>query len=170
MTVLATSAARADAAATVIANAVDLPGHGASEPVPAAVPWRGMAAWLALCAGSLDAHAGPPRPPEGAAAAQLARGEDIYFASCAMCHNDDLSGGAAHSAPALTGEGFLGRWSGRSALDLLEVVRTTMPEGQPGSLDERGYLDVIAFVLMRNGIALGDAALTQQSVKQISMR
>jgi len=33
--------------------AVDLPGHGESAPVPAAVPWRGMAAWLSALVGHL---------------------------------------------------------------------------------------------------------------------
>ncbi len=40
-------------------------------------------------------------------ARQLARGEDVYFANCSMCHNDDLSGGAGHAAPPLAGAGFL---------------------------------------------------------------
>jgi len=104
-----------------------------------------------------------------ALADQLARGEDVYFADCAQCHNDDLSGGAMHSAPALAGDAFLMRWSGHNARELLELARLTMPEGQPRSLDDQSYLDVIAFVLARNKIALGTGALTEQDASQIAL-
>lgn len=93
--------------------------------------------------------------------AQLDRGEDVYFSSCVECHNADLSGGASHSAPPLAGAAFRARWKGRSVRELLELTRTTMPAGQPGSLAASAYLDVVAFVLRRNGVALGDAVLDE---------
>jgi mono/diheme cytochrome c family protein len=101
---------------------------------------------------------------------QLARGEDVYFANCSMCHNDDLSGGAAHSAPALQGDGFMSRWTGRSSSDLLERVRTTMPEGLPKSLSDQAYADVVAFLLKSNKISLGSSVFSEESAKQIAMR
>jgi mono/diheme cytochrome c family protein len=136
-------------------------------------PLRGLlagAASLLLAAFSAGLAAMQPAAGDPALAAQLARGEDVYFADCVSCHNDDLSGGAMHSAPALAGDAFLARWSERNAHDLLELVRTTMPEGQPRSLDEQAYLDVIAFVLVRNKIALGAGALTEQAASQIALR
>jgi cytochrome c len=107
---------------------------------------------------------------EAGLAGQLSRGEDVYFADCAQCHNDDLSGGAMHSAPPLAGDAFLMRWSGRTAQDLLELARMTMPEGQPRSLNDQEYLDVVAFVLSRNKIALGADALAEPGLKQIALR
>ena len=44
--------------------------------------------------------------------------------------------------------------------DLLAVIRTTMPWGGPGSLTEDQYLDVVAYVLERNGKAAASTALT----------
>jgi cytochrome c len=124
---------------------------------------------VVLAVGSGALRATQSASSEADLAGQLARGEDIYFADCAMCHNDDLSGGAMHSAPPLAGNAFLMRWSGHNARELLELARMTMPEGQPRSLDEQSYLDVIAFVLARNKIVLGAGALTEESASQIAL-
>jgi mono/diheme cytochrome c family protein len=122
-------------------------------------------------AGATGAAAGAAPTPitDPGLAGQLSRGEDVYFADCAQCHNDDLSGGAMHSAPPLAGDAFLMRWTGRTAQDLLELARTTMPEGQPRSLNDQEYLDVVAFVLARNKIALGADALSEPGLKQIAL-
>jgi cytochrome c len=127
------------------------------------------APWLLLALFSAGIGATQSAATEQARADQLARGEDVYFADCAMCHNDDLSGGAMYSAPPLAGDAFLMRWSGHNARELLDLVRTTMPQGQPRSLDDQSYLDVIAFVLLRNKIALGPGALTEQGASQIAL-
>jgi mono/diheme cytochrome c family protein len=124
---------------------------------------------LLLAAFSAGLGAAQPAAADQGLADQLARGEDVYFADCVQCHNDDLSGGAMHSAPPLAGDAFLMRWSGRSAGELLALARMTMPEGQPRSLDEQAYLDVIAFVLARNKIALGVGALTEAGASQIPL-
>jgi len=124
---------------------------------------------LLLAAFSTRLDAMQPASTEAGLAAQLTRGEDVYFADCAMCHNDDLSGGAMQSAPPLAGDAFLMRWSGRNAGELLALVRLSMPAGQPRSLDDQSYLDVIAFVLARNKIALGSGALTATAASQIEL-
>ncbi len=100
-------------------------------------------------------------------ARQLARGEDVYFANCSMCHNDDLSGGAGHAAPPLAGAGFLAHWAGHSAWELFDRVRTTMPEGAPRTLDDQAYLDVVAFLLASNKMSLGTGALNDGSARQL---
>src|ERR1700690_486522 len=142
------------------------PPVGLCERQPPRGLMRGVAVGLVCAVFSAGLGAAGPAATDQAQAQQLARGEDIYYADCTMCHNDDLSGGAMHSAPALAGDAFLARWSGRSARDLLELARMTMPEGQPRSLDVQEYLDVIAFVLSRNKIALADGALTEQGAGQ----
>lgn len=135
-------------------------------------PPRGpVSSALSVLLAALSAAAGAAQPPvnEPGLAGQLSRGEDVYFADCAQCHNDDLSGGAMHDAPPLAGDAFLMRWSGRTAQDLLALARTTMPEGQPRSLNDQEYLDVVAFVLARNKIALGADALSEPGLNRIAL-
>ncbi len=143
---------------------------------PGGASMRSTPMLLALLAGGLlvapvhKLEAAQPGAPDPDLAQQLARGEDVYFADCAECHNDDLSGGAAHSAPALAGSGFLARWSGRNARELFELTRTTMPEGQPRTLSDADYLAVIAFVLRSNRIEMGEGPLSVDRIAQIGMK
>jgi S-disulfanyl-L-cysteine oxidoreductase SoxD len=61
----------------------------------------------------------------------------------------DLSGNG-QAAPALAGNEFLGHWAGRSAGDLFDKIRTTMPTGAAGSLTDDAYLDIAAYLLQAN--------------------
>jgi mono/diheme cytochrome c family protein len=106
----------------------------------------------------------------GEPAGQQERGEDIYFSSCAECHNADLSGGAAHAAPPLVGSAFMKNWLSHNARELLERVRLTMPSSQPQSLSAQAYLDVVAFVLKRNGIAPCDGVLTEPCAARVTLQ
>ncbi len=76
VTVLATSAARADAAATLIANAVDLPGHPAIRRVPA----HDLAPDSDLGERAVTVDVGPLTPNEVARA--IARGADFARRAC----------------------------------------------------------------------------------------
>ena len=67
-------------------------------------------------------------------AAQADRGRVAYNESCARCHGPDLAGG--ESTPPLAGAAFLAQWSGKSALDLLDRTRRTMPTDNPGGLGD----------------------------------
>src|SRR5581483_7460320 len=73
---------------------------------------------------------------------QAARGKNTYGEVCSKCHGDNLAGG--DDAPALAGDEFLKHWNGKSANDLFELVRKTMPTDDPGGLSRRQYADVIA--------------------------
>lgn len=55
--------------------------------------------------------------------------------------------------PTLAGAGFWGRWQGKTAKDLFDRTRTTMPSTAPGSLSPRTYLDLAAYILQVNGIS-----------------
>ena len=119
-------------------------------PTPAAA-----ALLVALAASpSLAQHGGAPaRAPAAATSAlrgayseaQAARGEAIYRATCASCHTP-----AAHS-----GEAFERAWSARSAFELFELVRTTMPYDNPGRLGRQQYADIVAYLLKLNGLPPG---------------
>jgi len=90
--------------------------------------------------------------------AQVDSGRAGYAASCAQCHNPDLSG--TNDAPQLAGDAFMGAWKGRTAQQLYNKIAKTMPAGRGGSLDEKTYTDITAFILHANGAVAGQTALT----------
>ena len=89
--------------------------------------------------------------------AQSRRGEEIYFASCVLCHRAELTG--SQIVPPLIGEPFLARWSRRSAGDLFEWVRTSMPPVVTARLAPQQYADVLAYILSRNQFPAGPGEL-----------
>ena len=80
--------------------------------------------------------------------AQASQGEKEFNKSCSACHGNDLMG--RPPAPALIGNAFLLRWSNAQVGDLLDKMRTTMPQTAPGSLSQQSYLDILAYVLRVN--------------------
>ena len=99
--------------------------------------------------------------------AQAKRGETVYGQSCASCHAPDLSG--MDAAPALTGPEFAVGWDTMTLDDLVERVRTSMPADAPGSLKREDYVDVVAFMLSKNGFPTGERELPADSaaLKQV---
>ena len=85
------------------------------------------------------------------------RGEAIYFATCVRCHRPEMTG--SEIVPALIGEGFLARWDRRSAGDLFEKMRTSMPPVGPRDLPPQAYADVLAYILSRNRFPAGGSEL-----------
>lgn len=100
-------------------------------------------------------------------AAQAARGEERYKASCSSCHAEDLLGG---SGPALVGEVFYQRWNDQTVSDLLLTVRQTMPQDSPDSLGTAGYVDLLAFLLKSNGAPAGSTELPQDQAALKDLR
>ena len=90
---------------------------------------------------------------------QAERGEPLYANHCAECHGRRGVGGGAPGAPAapfLAGSRFMNNWEGRSLGVLFELTRTTMPQGNPGSLSNQQYIDIIAFILQLNRFPAGE--------------
>lgn len=83
---------------------------------------------------------------------QAERGQDEYAQHCAACHGDDLQGD-----PPLVGDAFLAGYE--TVGEFFDYTRESMPEGDPGSLDDDTYADVIAFILDRNEFPSGDDEL-----------
>ena len=98
-------------------------------------------------------------------AEQAQAGRASYTQSCAACHGADLR--TLPTAP-LAGDEFIAKWRTRSTNDLLAQLRTTMPPESPGSLGEDGYLDVMAYILQRNGNAPSDQRLLAASGESIA--
>ncbi len=111
-----------------------------------------------------QASGGPPAHPTPSAQgvyteAQAARGETTYRASCTSCHTT-----SAHS-----GDAFIRSWDGRTAFDLFELIRTTMPIDNPGRLSREQYADIVAYMFKLNRLPPGDHPLPadDEGLKQV---
>ena len=84
---------------------------------------------------------------------QATRGEQVFQQECSLCH------GSAQ----FTGSVFLRGWTGRSANDLFEFIRTTMPFDSPGRLSREQYADIVAHMFKLNDFPTGDNELETNS-------
>ncbi|TFG51296.1 MAG: hypothetical protein E4H37_08100, partial [Gemmatimonadales bacterium] len=137
-------------------------------------PARSILFPLGLLAGSTaltpTADAQQPAAPERLyTAAQADRGHDVYRAQCAECHGQNLNDGDV--AP-LAGPAFIQNWTRaeRSLGDLYYITKSTMPRAAAGSLSEREYVDVLAYILERNGYPAGDTPLSADRATLESVR
>jgi len=102
-------------------------------------------------------------------AAQAKRGEAIAGKRCATCHNADLAGG--QDGPALVGADVLQAWSGTTAADLFDKIKTTMPADAPQSLSPQETADLVAFIFSQNKCPAGEKDLPSEmeALKQIQV-
>lgn len=91
---------------------------------------------------------------------QAEQGKQVYALICVTCHTP-----VSHTGPA-----FTGKWEGKSLWELLDYIRTSMPKSEPGSLSQREYLRVLAYLLRMNGMPTGKAELTADSVQLKAIR
>ena len=87
---------------------------------------------------------------------QARAGQLAYDRACASCHMTNLQG--AFEAPELAGPNFLNRWGGLGVNELFLYMRGSMPPGGRKPSDE-GFTDIIAYILQKNGHAVGSAPL-----------
>lgn len=90
---------------------------------------------------------------------QQRSGKKDFETSCATCHGDQLEGGAG---PPLSGQNFkiLTKKVKATVGDIFTYMSTNMPFNNPGSLSHEQYVDIMAFILSRNGYHAGGAPLT----------
>lgn len=86
-------------------------------------------------------------------AAQANRGRQLFQERCLACHQPDQ----------YVGEGFMKSWTGQTADSLFDLLRTTMPQDNPGSLKPQAYADLLAYILQLNGLPPGDTELKAAS-------
>ena len=114
----------------------------------------------AAAARAQNAPAVHPSAPRGAyTEAQAARGEATYRANCTSCH----------ATSAYTGDAFVRAWDTRTAFDLFELIRTTMPIDNPGRLSREQYADIVAYLFKLNRLPAGDRPLPadDEGLKQV---
>lgn len=80
---------------------------------------------------------------------QATKGDTEHQANCSACHGTEN----------YSGETFVKNWVGRTAFDLFDQLKTTMPEDNPGGLSAQQYTDIIAYIFKINGLPAGTSAL-----------
>lgn len=99
---------------------------------------------------------------------QSTRGEAAYKLSCGYCHKDDLTGGfmddgvgraVALAGPQAFNSTFETRWKDQTLGDMVFVIASTMPKDSPTSLPLNAYVDIVAFLLDKNGMPAGETDL-----------
>jgi alcohol dehydrogenase (cytochrome c) len=98
-------------------------------------------------------------------AEQAAAGRATYAATCAACHQADLTG--SNEAPQLAGGNFLSTWRGRTTAELVDRIATTMPPQNPGSVAPAAAADIVAYILQANGAIAGATRLTGATAANI---
>ena len=93
--------------------------------------------------------------------AQSEVGQGLYSDACSVCHLENFQG--SFEAPELAGPNFRNIWGGRPIGDLLELISTTMPPDQIGSLSDDDIASVVAYILEANDVAASAGALTTAS-------
>ena len=88
---------------------------------------------------------------------QAEEGSVAYAERCASCHGETLDDGEV--APPLKGADFRERWRAETPEALFNLTADTMPQDQPGVLDEATYAAVVAFIYRENGSAAGSDPL-----------
>jgi quinoprotein glucose dehydrogenase len=90
---------------------------------------------------------------------QAERGEQLFGEACLVCHQpEEFAIG-----------GYMDGWSGMSADDFVEFVRSTMPEDNPGRLKRQEYIDIIAFFFQQNGLPAGESEMERAALKNIQI-
>lgn len=90
---------------------------------------------------------------------QAARGEKLFGERCLVCHQPEEFGAGV----------YLEGWSGQTADAFLELIRATMPEDNPGSLERREYADIIAYLFQLNGLPAGEAEMEASSLRNVKI-
>jgi mono/diheme cytochrome c family protein len=96
--------------------------------------------------------------------AQAARGEAAYSTYCSGCHEGQDADG-----PDLTGKVFFDQWREDKLEPLFTFIKTRMPGNLPGSLDDRVYADILAFILQAHRLPAGPQELSPGMVGGIQL-
>ena len=76
---------------------------------------------------------------------QATAGAVVFGKICVECHEKKDIAGAD----------FRAKWTGRPLFALFELIRTTMPDSNPGGLSRDEYAAALAYILKQNGLPAG---------------
>lgn len=85
--------------------------------------------------------------------AQASRGRTMFNEVCSECH----------TTSEFRGRAFQSNWGRRTVYSFYRTIRSTMPDDNPGGLEEQVYLDVSAYILSLNGHDGGSSELSADS-------
>ena len=88
---------------------------------------------------------------------QAERGQRLFSEACMVCHQ----------AEEFADSGYMDGWSGMSVNNLVEFIRSTMPEDNPGRLKRKEYIDIVAFLFQQNGLPAGGTEMVRKRLKKI---
>lgn len=114
--------------------------------------WPRVAPWVG---GSAAAQEEPRPSIDGSVLdgvftpSQATRGEQKFKQLCTACH----------TVREHAGRKFGAKWAETTLGDLFELISTTMPEGDPGSLQPEEYASILAFLLRERGYPEGQGEL-----------
>jgi cytochrome c len=108
---------------------------------------------------------------------EVSEGAALYATNCSGCHGATGKGTAV--VPAVVGENALPLAPGpksqvrktefRTAKDVFDFIRTTMPANKPGSLSDNTYYAILAYDLKLNGIDLQGMKVDPTTVGMIRL-
>ena len=84
---------------------------------------------------------------------QADRGRTTFDEVCSECH----------TTSEFRGRTFQSNWGRRTVYSFYRTIRSTMPDDDPGGLEEQTYLDVVSYILSMNGHAAGASELAADS-------
>jgi polar amino acid transport system substrate-binding protein len=115
-----------------------------------------------LAAAALLVRSGPATAAGDApfTAAQAARGQAAFGQKCASCHGANLQG---VSAPPLGGK--TSAVAHQSVAEAFAYISQQMPMTAPGSLSSAQYVNILAYLLQRNGRRPESRPLTTATAK-----
>ena len=96
---------------------------------------------------------------------QAQRGQAAYSQYCVGCHKADLAG----IDGAMKGEFFMERRREDNLETLFLDTKATMPRGNPGSLPDQTYVDIISYVLENNEMPAGSTELKPDVLDKIDV-
>jgi mono/diheme cytochrome c family protein len=102
-----------------------------------------------------SAPSGQPASKGVYSAGQADRGEKVYTKICVECHEPFEFAGNLWDK----------EWLGKTAFDFFDLVKTTMPDDKPGTLNSEDIVDVLAYILKLNSYPAGPADIPNDAEK-----
>jgi polar amino acid transport system substrate-binding protein len=98
---------------------------------------------------------------------QATKGELAYYQNCSMCHGPKLDGQeGGYSGPALVGKDFADPSYDFHVSDIFNFVAKQMPAATPGSLPHDVDVQIMAFILKKNGYPAGAKKLVYEEAEK----